>query len=322
MFKLIRWSIKKSVASHKGVTLFILLSISAALFCINAMLGYVETEYRDMRVMNSYSALTIVSTRNEEIPVEEIKAYIRGEEDLEIRNILNICLLPDEICLIGWEGYEQTKWFPHMTGHFFTEEQVAQAENVIYITSDEYATLADVKNNRLEMDGETYQIVGTGWMVEKNFMDAVGTDSQQTIFQEKKGGGIYYGERYKFRIVPYTTFNERYTPEMVLVQMESSSYRQIQELAERLTFKYPGLNVAMPRNDSGEYRAERLKNDSKYIMLLVVLLWVTTVSVVREWILLNRNGYRVLGICGATKGQVKRLVLMELFLFAFFGELG
>lgn len=321
MFKLIRLSIKKNVVSHKGITLFILLCISAALFCINAMLGYVESYYRGMRKMNSYSALTIVSSRDEEIPVEEIKAYIRREEGLEIRNILNIRLLPEEICLFGWEGYEQTKWFPHVSGSFFTEEQVAQSENVIYITSDEYATLADAKDNRLEMDGETYKIIGTGWMVEKNFMDAIGEDSQQTIFQEKKGGGIYYGERYKFRIIPYTTFNERYTPEMVLVQMESASYRQIQELTERLTVKYPGLDVALPGSNSDEYRAKRLQYDSKYIFLLAALLWVTTVNMVREWILLNKNGYRVFGICGATKGRVKRLVLMELFLFTLFGEL-
>ena len=294
--------------------------ISAALFCINAMLGYVETYYRGMRTSNSYSTLTIVSSCDKEIPVEEIKAYIRGEEGMEIRNILNISLLPEQICLIGWEGYGQTKWFPHVSGSFFTEEQVVQSENVIYITSDEYATLDDTKNNHLEMDGENYKIIGTGWMVEKNFMDAIGESSQQTIFQEMKGGGIYYGERYKYRIIPYTTFNERYTPGLVFVQMESASYRQIQELTERLTVKYPGLDVAMPRNDSDEYRAERLKNDSKYILLLAVLLWVTMVNMVREWILLNRNGYRVLGICGATKGRVKRLVLLELFLFVLLGE--
>ena len=317
MIKLVVWSLKRSIKAHWEMALFIVISVAAALFCVNILLGYAQTKYLISTGINYYSTLTIVD-QGEMSVLEKVQSFVEENivsenTDFQISNCLYFTVTEENIGVIGWHGDKQTRWFPHMSGMFFTEEQMKEGQNVIYLTSAEYMELED--KQWLRMDGVDYEIIGTGWIVDRNFMIAISEESSQKVFVERENKAYateLEGLAYVYRVIPYAAYVDRYEPDLMFLQFEYITNRQLRAVMDRLNSEFPQLDITMPAENSDEERDEQKRIYGIRGAILACLVWLILIIVVREWISVNRRGYRIFRICGAKRWQISGMLLLEL----------
>lgn len=317
MIKLVRWSLIRSIKAHWEMALFIVISVAAALFCVNVLLGYAQTKYLIFTGVNYYSTLTIVDQGDNPV-LEKVQSFVEENivdenTDLQISNCLYFTATEENIGVIGWYGEKQTRWFPHVSGTFFTEAQMQDGQNVIYLTSAEYMELEDKR--WLRMDGIDYEIIGTGWIVDRNFMIAISEESSQNVFVERENKGYstqLEGLAYVYRVIPYAAYVERYEPDLMFLQFDRITNRQLKKVMDQLNSEFPQLDITMPAENSDEEREEQKRIYGSRGAILACLVWLILITVVREWISVNRRGYRVFRICGAKRVQISGMILLEL----------
>ncbi|MBQ8813659.1 MAG: hypothetical protein IJZ85_04100 [Lachnospiraceae bacterium] len=319
MLKLVGWSLSRSIKAHWEMALFIVVSVAAALFCVNVLLGYAQTQYLTSTGINYYSTLTIVD-QGEVSVLEKVRPFVEENmveenKEFQISNCLYFTVTEENIGVLGWYGDKQTRWFPHVSGTFFTEKQMKEAQNVIYLTSAEYIELED--KQWLRMDGIDYKITGTGWINDRNFKIVISEESSQTLFVEKENENKKYstqleGLAYVYRVIPYTAYVDRYEPEMMFLQFDRITNRQLMMVMEQLKNEFSQLDITMPAENSDEEREEQKRIYGNYGAMLACLVWLILITVVREWISVNRRGYRVFRICGAGRLQISVMIVLEL----------
>lgn len=317
MIKLVRWSLIRSIKVHWEMALFIVISVAAALFCVNVLLGYAQTKFLIFTGVNYYSTLTIVDQCDDSV-LEKVQSFVEenivGENtDLQISNYLYFTATEENIGVIGWYGEKQTRWFPHVSGTFFTEAQMQDGQNVIYLTNAEYMELEDKR--WLRMDGIDYEIIGTGWIVDRNFMITISEKSSQNVFVEKENktyANQLEGLAYVYRVIPYAAYIDRYEPDLMFLQFDRITNRQLKKVMDQLNSEFPQLDITMPAENSDEEREEQKRIYGSRGAILACLVWLILITVVREWISVNRRGYRVFRICGAKRVQISGMILLEL----------
>lgn len=313
MLKLYLLSLRQSMKSHKLLLSFILLGITAGMFCISMTLGSARGDYESSLNINYLTTITLSFNRDDPRRKEAF-SQLDGSFRKELLNTLYLTKAQDGTLLIGWDGSGHTNWFPHGSGRFFRQSEVRAKEKVAYITSDEYAELAKTgRTDSVTIDGSEYQIVGTGWISPFNLKYPISEASTQQLLQSEDNAD------YRFCIIPYSTFLETYVPELILVQFNHVDYATLAARRTQLAQMFPDAEVTMPSESSDQYLQVEKAKRSAVGTLFAVIIGVSVLGLMLEWLKLNRKQYYVYLICGATRRQMIGLILAEWFLYLLVG---
>lgn len=108
-------------------------------------------------------------------------------------------------------------------------------------------------------------------------------------------------------------------PELILVQFDHLDYESLAARCAQLARMFPDAEVTMPSESSDQYlQAEKAKR-SAVGALFAVIIGVSVLGLMLEWLKLNRKQYYVYLICGATRRQTIGLILLEWFLYLLAG---
>lgn len=296
----------RNAFKNKLLLLFVLLSMTAAMLCVNITLASAQHEYESTLGINYFSTITI-SADKEFAENEDIYDTLTSLFPNNLKNVLYITKTPDNSTLIGWQGYNITNWFAHIDGRFFSYDEVESNEKAVYISFDEYGDLikSGVSDDGINIDGENYKIVGSGFLTPFNFMSPISEESPQKIFISKKSSD------YSFRIIPYTTFFQSYSPELILVHFYSNTYSQLKEKAEILKECFSEAVITMPEENSNEYLFNQKAVRGSIGVILSLLIYISVIGIMQEWLKINSKRYYVFTLCGANQRKIILLILLE-----------
>lgn len=313
MLKLYLLSLRQAIKSHKLLLSFILLGITAGMFCISMTLGSARGDYENSLNINYLTTVT-VSFESEDASRADAFSQMESGFQGELLNVLSITKAQDGTLLVGWYGSAQTHWFPHVNGRFFRQSEVKAGERVAYITHDEYTGLVkEGRTDTVQIDGLNYRIVGTGWISPFNLKYPISESSSQQLLQSEDNAD------YRFCIIPYSTFLKTYAPELILVQFDHMDYQTLEARCAQLAQMFPDAEVTMPSESSEHYlQAEKAKR-SAIGALFAVIIGVSVLGLMMEWLKLNRKQYYVFLLCGATRRQTVGLILLEWFSYLLAG---
>lgn len=306
----------KHALKNKFLLLFVVLSIAAAMFCIDMTLASAQNEYESTLNINSLSSVAMFFD-SETIQTDEIDQTLNSLFPTELRNVIYITKTDDGTTLIGWQGYNQTNWFPHINGRFFSFDEVENEAKVAYIPTDDYGKLGSDENGniKIDIDGESYSVIGAGWCNPYNFKSAISEDSPQDIFVSD------FAKDYTFRIIPYTTFFQNYSPELVLIHFEHPSFSFLKEKKAVLERYFESAAVTMPKENSDEYLLTQKAVRAAIGVVLSLLLFVSVIGIMQEWLKINSNRYYVFVLCGAGQRKIVFLILAEWLTYTVIGLL-
>lgn len=296
----------KNALKNKILLLFVLLSISAAILCVNITLASAQNEYENTLNINYLSTIAI-SFEDKTAQKEDLYKTINSLFPANLRNVLYITKTSDNSTLIGWQGYNTSNWFPHTNGRFFSFDEVENNEKVVYITYDEYGKLvtSENSNKKINIDGEIYDIVGAGWLTPFNFKNSISDESTQQIFVSDSS------KDYSFRILPYTTFFKNYFPELVLIQFDNLTYSQLKEKMNILENSFSDAIITMPKENSDQLLFSEKAVRALIGILLSLLIYISIVGIMQEWLKINSKRYYVFVLCGARQIKIVFLILLE-----------
>lgn len=284
--------------------------MTAAVLCVNITLASAQNEYEGRLNVNFMSTIAI-SLDKETMQNEEMYNKINATSPSNLQNVLYVTKTADNTTLIGWQGFNPNNWFPHIDGRFFSYDEVKNKENAVYISSDEYGALFSSGDDgeEIKIDGETYNIVGAGVLTPYNFMHPISDNSPQQIFVSA------VSTDYSFRIIPYTTFFQKYSPELILVQYGGLSLAQLTEKAEMLKNCFENATVTLPRENSNNYLLIQKFVRGSIGIILSLLIYISVIGIMQEWLKINSKRYYVFVLCGATQRKIVFLILLEWFTY-------
>ncbi len=296
----------RNAFKNKLLLLFVLLSMTAAMLCVNITLASAQHEYESTLGINYFSTITI-SASKEFAENEDIYDTLTSLFPNDLNNVLYITKTPDNSTLIGWQGYNITNWFAHVDGRFFSYDEVENNEKAVYITFDEYGALikSGVLDDGINIDGENYKIVGSGFFTPWNFMFSISEESPQQIFISE------ISRDYSFRIIPYTTFFQSYSPELILVHFDDVTRSQLKEKAEILKECFSEAVVTLTGENSNEYLFNQKAVRGSIGVILSLLIYISVIGIMQEWLKINSKRYYVFALCGARQSKIVSLILLE-----------
>lgn len=309
---------KSFVSSQKMLTVFIVTSIAASLFCVNVMLGYIQSLYYAKYESSIYSTLTIANLDNA-LFNSDLKAYLEDEYSLRVGSVLYLSKSGDGAYLIGWDGTEEAGiWFPEMSGRFFTESEIDSSERIVYITEDEFKENGN--REMLLMDGCEYLVIGYGWITSYNFSSVIGSESPQNLFEKSAGGSGH--EKDRFRIIPYPAFKRAgYIPELLLIHVNGMTYRGMRQLADELGRRFPDASVTIPDKNSDQMRKRDILEYIPYALILSLIIAISVTKVIFEWLDGIKKQVKVYVLCGISRAKMTLALLGSLLLLFAAGEI-
>lgn len=317
MLLLLYLSIKRKIKTDLITTLLLIACLTSALFCISVLLGYAQNTYLSERGINYSSTVTVdsdMSLDNAEIIADVEK--INKQCGNKIANALYIAGSDDNVIVIGWYGNKISNWFPTTSSRFFTSEETAGCENVVYMPYVEhtYADDGSVSQQLIRrigetviLDGEKYKIIETGWITADTFISSISSRSSQQLFSEQSKRDA------KIRIIPYSTFMKKYRPSLILLHFQDMSYEELTQCCEMIT-KDSSLGPAYPPDtDSGQMLRSEKAQELIIALFLTSLAGITIIQLMNQWLRNNRKQYMIYMICGLSELQTLALTAAEWF---------
>ncbi len=279
MYHLLFIKLKHSITSSKLLSSVIILSIVASLFCVNVMLGYAEDLYRANYDASWYS--TICVTDMDANNCEAIKEYITIDQQYAIGSSLAFSQVED-IIVIGWNGNDSPeRWFPTMSGRFFTENELSESANVAYLSRDLHES--NQQKTHITINGLDYEAIGYGWIVGANFQRAIGNSSSQVVVG-KNHSNLYM-------IIPNLTYIQNgYVPSMLLIHVNEITYDQLNDLVRDLRIEFPNVEFTQSDNNSN---AMRTSEKLKYVPCGIILALIICISLIQIKWSVFRNRFQV-----------------------------
>lgn len=315
MFTLLIFSIKKKFKSNLSTVLILIAGIVVSILCINVLIGYAKNQYVSERGTADYSSVTInvdssLGSQEFNTYAESITEQYKGKID----NALYIKELNDGTVLIGWQGYSPSHWFPTASSRFFNEEENANSEKVVYMSMndceykyDDNGNVIDVKEIKYKegetytIDSEIYTIIGIGWYVPYNFYRVVSDESVFNPFEDNNK---------KIIILPYSTFLEKYHPQLMLIQFNDVSYADLTNICD--TLNKTSIGIAMlPKYNSDNMLAEKKLQRAIVGGFLAIIAGFTIIQILSLWLSDNKKQYEIYRICGLSKIKAFFIVAVE-----------
>lgn len=301
--------LKHSVYSTKLLSLIILMSTVASLFCVNVMLGYAEDLYRSSYDASWYSTICITNIPDQ---YDEIKNSIASTHQYEVGSVLAFTKV-DNIIVVGWDGTDSPdRWFPGMSGKFFSEEQLAGSEDIAYLSYDLYSDMEE--KSKISIYNNEYDVIGYGWIIGYNFEQAIGKNSSQSIIDSSD-------EKNYYMVIPRLTYEKQeYIPEMLLMHINEISNKQLGNLVESLQEEFPTVEFTQSDNNSDIMRTSEKIKYVPFGIVLAIFIGISLVQMFAVWFDETRDVSKAYVICGMPRKKMIFLMSLEILFFVVCGE--
>lgn len=320
MLNILLFSLLKKIKTDIITTSLILIGLITSLLCVSVLLGYAQTQYKNSRGINNYSTITIEPNKNYEVTslLNDLNDY-RAQCEGEIINILYLTRLHNDTIVIGWDGTEISRWFPTVSSRFFSEEEVNEAKNVVYVTYqekiyDKNSSSVKYKNyttgDTIILNHEKFKVIGTGWIEPFNIYGSISNYSTQTIISSNDSN-------LAIRIIPYTTFYLKYSPDLILLQFADSSYNELIRYCNEIDHMNIGKSFP-PAQNSDKKLADKKTEMFILSMLLVSICVITITQIMQQWLINEKKQILVYMLCGLPKIKVFILICAEWLIYILF----
>lgn len=309
MYRLLYYKLKHSLFSVKLLSIIIMLSITASLFCINVMFSYAEDLYLSSYDASWYSTICISNIDYDKYA--EISEYIEKNQNYSIGSSLLFSKTNNAI-VIGWDGSDPPgRWFPEMGGRFFNETELSQSQNIAYISRKLYES--NSQKPYITIDDVEYEIIGYGWILGRNFEQGIGAKSSQTIINASETSQSYI-------IIPHLTYKtHEYRTDMILVHINEITYSQLSVLVKNLQNEFVGIEFVQSDNNSNAMRTiEKLK----YVpcgIVLAIMICISLIQMFDIWFEETKNIVYSYIVCGVSRKKMLVIMLLEILFFTSIG---
>ena len=308
--KLLLFSMKRMCVQRRGVWLLLVIGMVISCLSMSIIFGFVSKNYYNEVQFGASSSITVwfgesgssqddISQLLESPIVDEAKNILFISRDFISRDLTS----GDgdtNTRLIGWKGFDVDQWFPHSTGRFFTQEEEEKGGMVAYIHQAQY----DASNRFIEYRGEKYYVVGAGFLEAWNVYSPISDESPQTLFSM---------DNLDVNLItfPYTTYLERNKPELILVHFMNLTHSQLKEKKKQLELMFPTAAVTLPRVNTDTFLDEQLISRGKIAVIFIIIIGITMIQLLMEWLNGNQRQYFILYQCGVPKIKIFALIVME-----------
>lgn len=288
-----------------GVSLMLFLGMLVSALCISITLGSAAGKYDTATGHSECASLTVV------LPDDGGKTAARLPDALvklfgdEIANVLYLAPGQDNTFYIGWQGYEQQRWFPHVSGRFFTHEEQELGADVVYLSME----MPEASQSEITIDGAVCQVVGVGWIVPFNIYFAIAKDSP--AYPILTG---YDTSDWKVYVRPYKAFLRQYVPVQVQVHFNRAALEELEEFQSLLQTAFPETRVELPPEDSGVVLREQQQFWGTRGLVLSLIAGITMVQLMREWTAFYRRELYIYHLCGLTRRRCRAMIYGQWFL--------
>lgn len=311
--------LKNSFFAKKTLFIVITLFVMVSTFCINVMFGYSESLYYDSLNATKYSTITFSNmddiTKSEDLLkcVQEITGY-------KVGSVLYFNDLGNMSTLIGWDGVEDTRrWGAHISGRRFTNEEMTNGKDVIYMTYHDYESKELSIGDNIIIDDTEYDVIGVGFLYSGVFLDAVGSDCKQTVIGQDLAQ--HTKELQSYVMTPYKTFIKNgYQPDLVLLHFVDINRSQYLDACEKVRTAFPNCNITVSSNSSDYSRFIMALSWVPFGVIMALIVGISLLNITSIWISEQRQIAYVYQICGLSKSRIKLYFFLEILVFSIIGE--
>ena len=312
--------LKTDLYRKKGLLVILLSGIIVTMYCICAMLGTAMSEYETAQNWNDYTSLTV---NPEDISASEIVRMNQYLDRANNENIVNIIYLTrgeNGIYMIGWDGTEQTRWFGHEIGRFFTEEEIQAGEKLAYVSNSfqEYD-----KSKEIRIGDELYEKIGSTTIIPYFLTYMIPDESNVHLFTEEtpydEQGGYAREKYFKFIIIPVTCYLEKYQPDQILIQINQADGKKMKQYKKTLEKEFPGIQVCLPKNMAETRLTEKTIQYIRKSLILSLITGFTIFQLIIQWIKSSIHEFSVYHLYGLTSGNVVWMIYGRLLIYYLIG---
>lgn len=297
----------------------LILFVTVSLFCINVMFGYAESMYYNQLNATVYSTVTF-SNMDGKTKAEDLLKRAREITEYKVGSVLYFKELENMSTLIGWDGTEDTRrWGSHIAGRRFTNEEMENGENVIYVHWHDYEDKSLSIGDSITVDKIDYSIIGMGFLHSSVFLDAVGSDSTQTVIGQDLAQ--HSKKRQSYMMVPYKGFRKNgYEPDVVLLHFVDINHSQYLKAYEKLKIEFPNCEITASNNSSDFNRLFLAVAWAPFGFILAFAIGISLANIMSIWISEQRQIVYVYQICGLSKRRIRAYSVLEIFVISVIGE--
>ena len=312
MVQLFWRSFCRQIRRNGSVSLVLLIGMVVSALCISIMLGSAQGQYRLVAGYSEYATLTINLSESGSEEGKKIAEMLPDTFGDSIANVLYLTVSGEDILYIGWQGYQQERWFPHTAGRFFSSGEQARGDNVVYLSDSLYQTMAG--QDTLSINGTPYQVIGAGWIAPYNIWKGISSLSPVSCIPENMTAA-----ESTILVFPYRNFLEHLTPTQVLVHFDSASMAQLQDYRQAILAQFPEVSIYLPGNDSGVVLSQEQWIRGVLGIILSLIAGITILQLMREWVVFFRKELYVYHLCGLSKGKCLCLIYGQWLLYYLLG---
>lgn len=293
------YMLRKQISIHKYASFLLLCGVVVCIYCISVMFGVSNGLYELENSHNINATITVdvgVETKNN---IDKINEYVYKMSKKGVLNVIYFTKVSEKQILIGWDGTEAGRWFPITTGSFFDAKMQENAQNVAFV-SDSW--MVKYNKNEIEIDGENFKIIGSGWIVPWNFEAALSKESTINLFEEDYSEIKYsYDDDMEYVIIPYKCYKEKYLPEQIFIHLRCVTNSQLIKYVNELSDEFSDSHFCMPDNNTDEIFVENQIRYGKIAVVLCLMAGITVIRVMYEWINFYQKDIDILRLCGMTR---------------------
>ena len=300
MIRLITKSFLRQLKQRTGIIVLLLFGLVVSFFCISTSQGIGLKNYYYISGRTNYGTVTIVPS-DDSFDINSFTEWVNAEHNKNnVVNTLYLHQAEDMLVRIGWQGTEWTRWFAASSGRFFTADEANSNLIVVYDSGKNVSEDTTVLVEDREME-----IVGTGTLIPYYFRLGISAAS---------GSAMMTSDETEIQILPYGTFLQLYTPEMILVQFQNLSRSQIESKMSAISARFPNAQVYPPNVNSDAVKTEEQIAKALESFILCIISGVTIVQLVSLWTQMLKSEISVYAICGLEK---RKCILFVYILWAF-----
>ena len=300
MIRLITKSFLRQLKQRTGIIVLLLFGLVVSFFCISTSQGIALKNYYYISGRTNYGTVTVVPS-DPSFDINSFTEWIDAEFNKNtVVNTLYLHQAENMLVRIGWQGTEWTRWFAASSGRFFTTDE---ANSNLIVVHDRGKNVSE--DTTVFVEGREMEIVGTGTLIPYYFRLGISAAS---------GSAMMASDETEIQILPYGTFLQLYTPEMVLVQFRNLPRSQIESKMSAISERFPNAQVYPPNVNSDDVKTEEQLAKALESFILCIISGVTIVQLVSLWTQMLKSEISVYAICGLEK---RKCILFVYILWAF-----
>lgn len=280
-------SLYRNIRRNRTVNLMLFLGLFIAVFCISIMLGFAFGQYETVAGYTSYATLSIIPNEDMLSDINDFPALLEELYGKNLANVLYISRNNKESLLIGWQGTSADRWFPYTAGRFFTEQEQNMGEKVAFVSQNQNLSSIDI-------DGEVYEVIGSGWIEKYNIKIAISDNVKIDIFSSEAEGN---DETY-IQIIPYKCFTQNSIPILILIHFDFASTKDLLTYSQILQEKYPNTEIYLPNEDSDEILIYQQIQGIIRALILGLIAGITIIQLAHQWGEFYKKELYVYYLCG------------------------